>query len=214
MFDLTAYLLLPDWQFVIIINQLVELPFWRIVMSQILGVPDWCIVYPAVVLHSGLWLTLKISLVHGVTVIVQKQKARRQHRLAESQMVGVWPPTLPRRIFQMSGRALKYLTHQMYEGARQMAHGKVVTPVFLLWLAAVPFMQKVGIAIVGISWIRFGWRGAVALFFGTVLQVVPFCFLYTLYGKETAERFIMWAMISLGIIMLFGWLRKNGRRSL
>lgn len=189
MFDLTAYFLFPDWQFVIFIHRFVD-------------VTKWWIIYPVVILHSACWLGLKLGILRFATNLVLRQIARRQSRKD-----GAPDSNHPRRLFHK-------LVHSVYNGARKVAHGKSVTSAFLFWLAAVPLSQKIGIAIVGIGWSRFGWRGAGALLLGTAVQVGLFCLLYTFYGKETAEQLMYWVMLSLGIIMLIGWLLKNGRSSL
>ncbi len=194
MFDFTAYLFLADQQFVIFLHR------W-------FDVSQWYYIYPLAMLHTSAWVVLKIGVVRVATVIVQK---RIQHHRA----VGtprIRRDTGWRRWLRKLRSGMSHLAHEVYAGAKKVAHGKSVSGYSLFWIALTPLIQKIGDAIVGIRWQQFGWRGVGALCLGASVQAGCLCLLYSIYGRHRAEQLMLWIMIPLGIAMLLMWLLKNGR---
>jgi hypothetical protein len=189
-FDFTAYVLLADQQFIVFLHR------W-------FPVSQWYFIYPLAMFHTSAWVILKITLIRGATVLVQKRQARRKakHPEVATASTGV------RRI-------LVKFAHWIYAEAKHTAHGKPMSGYSLFWLALTPLFQKLGDAIVGIRWQQFGWRGVGSLCLGASMQAGCYCLLYSIYGKRQAEQYMLWIMLPLGVIMLLGWVLKNGRKQL
>lgn len=196
MFDLTSYLLLPDQTGVILLNRWLDLQ---------------SIIYPLAMLHTCAWVFLKVWIFWKCTVVVQRRRSRREASHAMSPRIA--GRTL--NLYQRLQRVIVVMAHKVYAGAKRTAHGKAVNGYSLFWIALTPLFQKVGDAIVGIGWQKFGWRGVYALCLGASIQTACYCLLYSIYGESRqaeADQLMLWIMLPLGLLMLLGWVFKNGRK--
>jgi hypothetical protein len=199
-FDFIAYLFYTDQTAVIFLNR------W-------FDVSQWYIIYPLASLHTCAWVLFKVGLFRGPAALVQYIVARRKASATFHIQSSAWY----RRLFRGLWHAIVYLSHKAYAGAKRLAHGKVVMVSSLFWLSLIPQLRQLGEAIVGIRWQQFGWRGVTALCLGGSLQTSCYCLLYSFYGearKAEAQQIMYWIMVPLGVIMLLGWVLKNGRKQL
>lgn len=194
MFDITTYLLFPDQTFVVFLHRWFQ-------------VVQWYYIYPLAMLHTSAWVLLKVGLIHGATTFVQQRVAR--HRVESTS--GVVMDTHSHPFLRWVRAGIVKFAHQTYISAKKLAHGKSVSGYSLFWIGLTPLLQKLGDAIIGIRWGRFGWRGALSLCLGSSLQAGCFCLLYSIYGKDQAEQIMLWIMLPLGILVLLTWMIKNGR---
>ncbi len=194
MLDFATYLLFPDQTFVIFLHRWIHVHLWYLT-------------YPLCVLHTCVWVLLKVWFFWKCTVTVQRRAERRKALdLACPHAVG-----MKAQLFQRTQRRAILMAHRAYASAKRTAHGKVVNGYSLFWIALTPLIQKVGDVIVGIRWEQFRWRGVLALCAGASIQTAFFCLLYSVYGKVRAEHLMFWIMFPLGVIMLLMWLFRNGR---
>lgn len=211
MSDFTSYLFFIDQTGVILLHR------W-------FDVSQWYFIYPLAMLHTSVWVLLKVGFFRGCARLVQYIAARRKAKpvvtlpRAHSTLWYVrlfftlyrWGAYVARKVWQF----VVFVAHSSYEGAKRAAHGKVITRYSLFWLALTPLLQKIGDAIVGIRWKQYGWKGIWALCLGASVQTACFCLLYSFYGEEhkaDADQVMYWTMFPLGIIMLLTWIFKNGR---
>ncbi len=163
--------------------------------------PPWlCFLVPVV--HSVVWMALKTYLFWMGSEFHQRRARQR----------ALTPRVRPPRAGWLHAlwRQGKHRVNRAYHWGRKLAHNKPMTERAFFWLGLEPQCQKAGCAILGILWSRFGRRGFVALSLGGTCQVVCFCLLFMLFGKDVANIAMYCIFVPLGLLALYRWIRRNG----